>query len=101
MSATSIVGDRLMVYVENNWIDAIEHMKGAIHKAAILAQKEGAATFFNDLKFLIAPVTTKIKESADSSISEAIDKFQELAGKNVEAEFSVGEIIDILEEIGK
>ena len=151
MSATSIVDDRLLIHIDNKWIDAVEHMNGAIHKAAILAQKDGAATIFDELGFLIAPATTKIEEAADSaelivehihrmaieslspekyenlldsltwlcktrkisnslpsgtqqqkdSIALAIDKFQEMAGNNVEAEFSVGEIIDTLEEIAQ
>ena len=40
---------------------------------------------------------TGIQPQKDS-IALAVDKFQELAGKNVEAEFSIGEIVDILEE---
>ena len=74
MSATSIVDDRLMVYIDNKWIDAVEHMKGAIHKAAILAKNDGAATIFDELGFLIAPATTEIEEAANSA---------ELAVKNI------------------
>jgi len=32
-------------------------------------------------------------------IEKCIDKFQELCGRDIEKEFSVGEILDILEEV--
>jgi len=53
--------------------------------------------------FLSPESQQKNKEENKNSaaLALAIDRFQELAGKNVEAEFSVGEIIDTLEEIAQ
>lgn len=46
---------------------------------------------------LIKKINVPSMENQKSKIDIAIDKFQELAGKNVEAEFSIGEIITELE----
>lgn len=80
---------RLSDYVRDNFINEVEPCQLVVDDVIVLLER-------------YSKPSTKAEEAANSAvIALVIDKFQELAGKNIEAEFSVGKIIDTLEKIAQ
>lgn len=67
MSKIDVVNGRVTLFTDDGWVDVVKHMEGAIHKAIDLAIKDSAATFFEEVGFLIAPAKTKIMVADDNT----------------------------------